>query len=108
LTNKYYAGIPANSRAARAEGRSTLYDLRQHKVDKVNALEPLATKYGVSVGALVLAFYLTKAEVSSLLIGATSAGQIAENCAASGLVLEAQDVDRIDRAFSSYLNGPEA
>ena len=81
LTNRYLDGIPADSRAARPY---TYLDkdsvLRQQK--KLNALNDIASGRGQTLAQLALAWLLTREGVCSVLIGASSPGQLLDNMGA--------------------------
>lgn len=79
LTGKYNAGIPAESRAA-IEGYQWLQDeLTDEKIATIRALEPVASELGCTLAQLALAWCLRNPDVSTVITGASRAGQVAEN-----------------------------
>ncbi len=103
LTGKYRPGAapPADSRAASGEMGGFL----QGKLDaavlgRVARLGPIAAGLGLTMAQLALAWVLRRPEVSSAIIGATRPAQVAENAAASGVVLAPEAVARIEAALA--------
>jgi aryl-alcohol dehydrogenase-like predicted oxidoreductase len=62
----------------------------------IEAMEPIAKKYGVSVARIALAWILAKKEVSSVIIGAKTKDQLLDNIAASNLELTPEEVKSLD------------
>ena len=83
LTDRYLNGIPAGSRAS--EGTSLSTDmLSDENLAHVRALAEIAAQRGQKVSQLALAWALRDPRVTSLVIGASSVGQLEENVAALG------------------------
>jgi aryl-alcohol dehydrogenase-like predicted oxidoreductase len=59
-------------------------------------MRPIATAHQVSVARVALAWLLSRAQVTSVIVGATSAAQLADNLGASQLVLSAQELAELD------------
>ncbi len=90
LTGKYNQGTPEVSRANveeyqwmrdRFEGEAA-----QRNIEKVRQLAPLAAKLGCSLPQLALAWCLKNPRVSSVITGASRAGQVVENMRAIDVV----------------------
>jgi aryl-alcohol dehydrogenase-like predicted oxidoreductase len=81
LTGKYRSGAAAG-RAAGTLGDAGVAPA----VAAADQLADLATRLGASPAALALAFPFTHPALASVLFGATSAGQVGENCAAASLL----------------------
>lgn len=81
LTNRYLAGIPTDSRAARNHFLKEK-DVTEEKVEKVRRLIELADERGQSLAQMALAWVLRGGRVTSALIGASRVSQIEENVAA--------------------------
>ncbi len=79
LTNKYAAGVPADSRAGKGSPFLTAARLTPAAVDTARRLAPIATDRGQSLAQMALAWVLRDARVTSVLVGASSAGQMREN-----------------------------
>jgi L-glyceraldehyde 3-phosphate reductase len=81
LTDRYLAGIPADSRVA--EGRWLNADsLDETYLERARALEAIAKQRGQSLAQLSLSWVLRVSEVTSALIGASSVAQLENNLAA--------------------------
>ncbi len=81
LTNRYLAGIPADSRAA--EGRWITPDtIDDTYLERARALTTIAEGRGQSLAQLALSWVLRVPEVTSALIGASSVAQLENNIAA--------------------------
>lgn len=96
LTGKYRRGqaIPQDSRAANLEWvRKGIKDEQLEKVDK---LENIANELQIKLSQLALAWILRQSNVASALIGASSASQVEENAAASGVVLNDEIIAKIE------------
>jgi L-glyceraldehyde 3-phosphate reductase len=86
LTDRYLAGVPADSRAA--QGKSMGQDmLSDENLARVRALNEIAKARGQSLAQLALAWALRDPRVTSVLVGASSVEQLETNVAA---------VDRLD------------
>jgi aryl-alcohol dehydrogenase-like predicted oxidoreductase len=104
LTGKYRAGAPppADSRAASPESGMFLAQEGPLRNDEVllavEGLRPVAADLGVTMAQLALAWVLRQPNVASALTGATRPEQVEENVAASGVLLDAEALRRIDEA----------
>ncbi len=82
LTDKYLNGVPEGSRASR-EGYSLAKELlSEDALDKIRALNDLASGRGQTLAQMALAWTLRDARVTSTLVGASSVAQLEENVAA--------------------------
>ncbi|MGZ3952494.1 MAG: L-glyceraldehyde 3-phosphate reductase [Flavisolibacter sp.] len=81
LTNKYLNGIPADSRAASARGNGALESnvLTEDILQKVRKLNDLAQQRGQSMAQMALAWILKDRRMTSLIIGASKAGQVTDS-----------------------------
>ena len=83
LTNKYLNGIPAGSRAARAE---QIYlseqSITPQKIKKIQALNQVAQQRGQSLAQMAVAWVLNNDAVTSCIIGASRVAQIQDSVAA--------------------------
>ncbi|NEK57171.1 L-glyceraldehyde 3-phosphate reductase [Geodermatophilus sabuli] len=81
LTDKYLDGIPEGSRAS--QGKSLSTDLiTDEALTHVRALHEIAGGRGQSLAQLALAWALRDPRVTSVLVGASSVGQLEQNIAA--------------------------
>ena len=74
--------------------------------DTVDALVGIGAEHGVSAAQVALAYLLGKPAVTSLVIGARTAGQLADNLAAADLVLTAEERARLDKVSAPPLIYP--
>jgi aryl-alcohol dehydrogenase-like predicted oxidoreductase len=99
LSGKYRPGAapPADSRAAGpAAAQFAAGGLAEEVLSRVARLAPLAAESGLSLPRLALAWALQNTAVASVITGASSPEQIAENAAASGVRLDAELLERVD------------
>jgi L-glyceraldehyde 3-phosphate reductase len=99
LTDKYLDGIPADSRVNRPGGDSFPKDvLNRENLDRVRALNEIATGRGQSLAQMAYAWVLRDPRVTSTLIGASSVAQLRENVAAlANMAFSADELAEIDR-----------
>lgn len=81
LTDKYLAGIPADSRAGHDPRYLKPEMLTEDLLDKVRALNEIAAGRGQTLAEMALSWVLRQPQVTSLLIGASKPEQIVRNCA---------------------------
>ncbi|KRA81518.1 aldo/keto reductase [Altererythrobacter sp. Root672] len=107
LSGKYARG---ENDAAEGEGRRAQLDFpRTDKAlafDLVEAMRPMAESRGVSIAAIALAWLLHKDVVTSVIVGARRPDQLAENLAASGVELTADELASLDALGEPELEYP--
>ena len=81
LTGKYLDGVPEGSRASQDKSLSTAL-LTEEVLDHVRALNDIAQRRGQSLAQMALAWALRDPRVTSVLIGASSVGQLEQNVGA--------------------------
>ena len=81
LTNKYFKGIPKNSRAAKKHGFLKKDEVTTEKINKVKALNDIAQQRGQTISQLALSWNLRHKAMTSVLIGASNVKQVEENIA---------------------------
>lgn len=79
LTNKYIKGIPENSRAAKSSGHLQESEVTPEKIKKVQHLQQIAESRGQSLAQMALAWVLRDERITTVLIGASSVGQLDDN-----------------------------
>jgi L-glyceraldehyde 3-phosphate reductase len=79
LTEKYLHGIPAGSRASKPHGFLRPAQVTPEKVAQVTRLNALAAARGQTLAQLALAWVLRHAQMTSVVIGASSVEQIEQN-----------------------------
>ena len=84
------------------DARRTRFDFppveREHAYDVVEAILPIAERHGVSVARVALAWLLHQKSVMSVIIGAKTAEQLADNIAAAQLQLSQNDLAALEKA----------
>ena len=101
LTNRYFAGIPHDSRAAGTVGFLKPSQVTVEIVAKVKRLDALAQRRGQTMAQMALAWVLRDAAVTSALIGASRVSQIEENVAAlANLKFSADELTQIDQILA--------
>jgi aryl-alcohol dehydrogenase-like predicted oxidoreductase len=106
LTGKYAPGepVPPGSRAADAEGGNYIAQwLRDDVLTAVQRLRPIADEAGASMAQLALAWALARPGISSVIIGASRPGQIADNLGALDLTLDESLLAAIDDALDGVV-----
>jgi aryl-alcohol dehydrogenase-like predicted oxidoreductase len=63
----------------------------------IDAMRPIAAAHGVSVAQVALAWLLAQPVVTTVIVGAKKAEQLADNIAATSVVLTAQDLSALDQ-----------
>ncbi len=97
LTNRYLAGIPADSRAGKPTGFLRPEQVTDDKLRKVRELDALARARGQSLVQLAIAWVLRHAEMTSALIGASRVEQIEDSVSTlAKLELSPEELARID------------
>jgi len=96
LTDRYLGGIPADSRV-----RTSVFlnenDLDPATMARIHTLNDIAKRRGQSLAQLALAWALRDERMTSLIIGASSVGQLENNIAAlDAPALSAAELDEID------------
>jgi aryl-alcohol dehydrogenase-like predicted oxidoreductase len=103
LTGKYLPGreAPAGSRARdeRVGGDINSRWMRDDVLTRVQQLAPIAAELSLSMAQLAVAWVLQNDNVAAAIIGASRPGQVHENAAASGVVIPAELMQRIDEAL---------
>jgi L-glyceraldehyde 3-phosphate reductase len=80
LTSRYLSGVPAGSRASRAESLQPAL-LGPETMQRVRALDDIARQRGQTLAQMALAWTLRDPRVTSTLVGASSVAQLEENIA---------------------------
>jgi L-glyceraldehyde 3-phosphate reductase len=97
LTDKYLGGIPEGSRAAQEKSLSPDL-LTDEALTHVRALNEIAAARGQSLAQLALAWVLRDERVTSVLIGASSVGQLENSLGAlDNLSFEDSELEQIDK-----------
>ena len=98
LTNRYLDGIPADSRV-HTDGRFLKEkDITPEKIAKIRALNEIAAARGQTLAEMALAWLLSHAEITTVLIGASKTQQILDNIkAVQNMKFTTEELAEIDR-----------
>jgi L-glyceraldehyde 3-phosphate reductase len=97
LTDRYLDGIPEGSRATRGETFDRDW-LTEEMIERLRALNEIASRRGQTLAQLALAWALRDERVTSLVIGASSVEQLEQNVGAlDNLGLSQEELAEIDR-----------
>src|SRR3954470_12050596 len=101
LTDRYLGGVPEGSRASRPSSLSP-DRLTPDLLDRLRALNGLASARGQSLAQTALAWVLRDERMTSALVGASSVEQLEANVAAlDRLDFDAEELAEIDRALAA-------
>jgi aryl-alcohol dehydrogenase-like predicted oxidoreductase len=107
LSGKYRRGVeaPAGSRGVSEWDEPPVYD-EDKLYDTVDVLVDIADAHGVSAAQVALAYLLGRPGITSLVIGARTSEQLADNLAAAGLRLDDDERVRLDKVSALPLIYP--
>jgi aryl-alcohol dehydrogenase-like predicted oxidoreductase len=107
LSGKYRRGVepPAGSRQLTEWGEPPVYD-QEKLYDTIEVLVSVGAGRGVSAAQVALAYLLGKPAVTSLVIGARTSEQLADNLAAAELKLSDEERARLDEVSAPTLLYP--
>ena len=107
LTGKYKPGapLPEGSRATDEKGGANTVKgfLTDEVLTRVQKLQPIAAELELSMAQLAVAWVLQNPNVAAAIIGASRPEQVAENVKASGVVIPAELMARIDEALGDVV-----
>ncbi|GAB4504774.1 MAG: aldo/keto reductase family protein [Anaerolineales bacterium] len=104
LTGKYNDGIPADARAKRADFGWMQERMTPDRLAIVQMLASVARDLGLTTAQLAIAWLLRRKDISSVITGATSLAQLAENLAAGDAAEKLDDIvlERIERILGNH------
>ncbi len=107
LSGKYRRGqqAPEGSRHLSDWGEPPIYD-EDKLYDTIEKLVEVGDGHGVSAAQVALAYTLAKPAVTSLIVGARTEEQLADNLAAAELSLTADEMDALDEVSAQPLPYP--
>src|SRR6478752_8913218 len=107
LTGKYLPGRPApeGSRASNDSVSGDLHNwwLHDDVLERVQRLRPIAEELSLTMAQLAIAWVLQNDNVAAAIIGASRPEQVQENVAASGVVIPAELMRRIDEVLGEVV-----
>ena len=96
LTSRYLGGLPEGSRASQ-DGSLSRDMLSEENMARVRALNEIARSRGQTLAQMALSWALRDERITSVLIGASSVGQLEENLSAvTGLGFTGDELTAID------------
>jgi aryl-alcohol dehydrogenase-like predicted oxidoreductase len=107
VSGKYRRGVepPAGSRQLTDWNEPPVYD-EDKLYDTVDVLVDIADGHGVSAAQVALAYLLGRPGITSLVVGARTSEQLADNLAAAELTLGEDERDRLDKVSALPLIYP--
>ena len=100
LAGGLLSGKYGRDQAAEAGSRRTSFDFppvdKERAFDAVDVMRQIAGRRGVSVAQVALAWLLHQPQVTSVIIGARKAEQLADNIGATKVALGADELKRLD------------
>ena len=96
---------PAGSRHLTEWNEPPVYD-EDKLYDTVEELVAIGGDHGVSAAQVALAYTLGKPAVTSVIVGARTDDQLADNLAAADLALSDAEMDRLDKVSAQPLPYP--
>jgi aryl-alcohol dehydrogenase-like predicted oxidoreductase len=80
---------------------------KEHALDIVDAIRPIAETHGVSVARIALAWLLHQKAVMTVIIGAKSIAQLDDNLAAGDIKLSAEELAMLEKASAPVREYPQ-
>ncbi len=102
LTNKYIGGIPGESRVGRglSNGAISQTDISPEVISKIKKLNDIASCRNQSLAQMAIAWLMKDKGVTSVLIGASSVGQLDDNLACmNNLVFSDDELNKIEEVL---------
>jgi len=102
LTNKYLHGIPEDSRAAKSTGFLQKDQVTPERIAQIKQLNDLALKRDQTLAQMALAWLLKDNRVTSVLIGASRAEQLADSLKAlDNIAFSADELAQIEKILAA-------
>jgi aryl-alcohol dehydrogenase-like predicted oxidoreductase len=107
LSGKYRRGVeaPSGSRHLTEWSEPPVYD-EDKLYDTIEELVAIGADHGVSAAQIALAYTMGKPAVTSVIVGARTEEQLADNLAAADLTLSAEEMERLDKVSAQPLPYP--
>ena len=106
LTGKYHPGqpAPAGSRAADPDLSGIIEKfMSDETLTKVQGLKPLADELGITMAQFAIAWVLQNKNVAAAIVGASKPEQITSNLEASGVVIPAEIMAKVDQVLGDVI-----
>ena len=107
LSGKYRRGVeaPAGSRHLSEWSEPPVHD-EDKLYDTIETLVEIGSNHGVSAAQVALAYTIGKPAVTSVIVGARTAEQLADNLSSADLELGADEIARLDDVSAQPLPYP--
>ena len=104
LTDKYLNGIPEHSRAARSSGFLQRSQVTPEKIEAARQLNEIAHRRGQTLSEMALAWVLRDERMTSVIVGASSVNQLADNLKAlEHLEFTSEELAEIEQILSRMI-----
>ena len=104
LTDKYLNGIPEHSRAARSSGFLQRSQVTPEKIEAARQLNEIAHRRGQTLAEMALAWVLRDERMTSVIVGASSVNQLADNLKAlEHLEFTSEELSEIEQILSRMI-----
>ena len=101
LTDRYFNGIPADSRAARETGYLQRDQVTAQKIEAAKALDEIARERGQKLAQMAISWILNDRRVTSVIVGASSVGQLETNLdAINSRAFTEDELERINKILN--------
>ncbi len=101
LAGGFLSGKYTRNSESTGENRRDSFDFppvdKEKAYDIIDVIQPIAQAHGVSVAQIALAWLLHQQAVTSVIIGAKKPEQLADNIAATNVVLSADELDQLNK-----------
>jgi L-glyceraldehyde 3-phosphate reductase len=103
LTNKYLAGIPDDSRAAKSHGLLKTEDITNTKMEMVRSLDQMARDRNQTLAQMAIAWTLRFETITSAVIGASKLSHVEDAVGSlSRLDFSSDELQRIDKILAGH------
>ena len=104
FTDKYLNGIPEHSRAARSSGFLQRSQVTPEKIEAARQLNEIAHRRGQTLAEMALAWVLRDERMTSVIVGASSVNQLADNLKAlEHLEFTSEELAEIEQILSRMI-----
>jgi L-glyceraldehyde 3-phosphate reductase len=101
LTNKYLHGIPEDSRAAKSTGFLQASQVTEQRISQITRLNEIALQRGQTLAQMALAWLLKDNRITSVLIGASRAEQLADSLKClDNIVFSTEELGKIEEILA--------
>ncbi|MGH8264774.1 MAG: aldo/keto reductase, partial [Steroidobacteraceae bacterium] len=107
LSGKYTRQQPKGEGGGRLEGFDFLPYDRERGYQLIDLLQSMGAKRGASPAQISIAWLLTRPQVASILVGASSVKQLEDNLGATQVKLDAEELAQLDAATKPTIPYPQ-